>query len=48
VSNLRPPHFPSADHSADEITCMEFVELVTDYLENALDASALDLLRSTW
>jgi predicted anti-sigma-YlaC factor YlaD len=48
VSNPRPPHLhPSAaasDLGADEITCVEFVELVTDYLEGALHPSALDLV----
>jgi predicted anti-sigma-YlaC factor YlaD len=48
VSNLHPPHVASSgsgpDRSADEITCMEFVELVTEYLEGVLDASALDLV----
>jgi predicted anti-sigma-YlaC factor YlaD len=32
------------DVTADEVTCMEFVELVTDYLEGALDGAALDLV----
>ena len=47
MSHLRPPHRASSgasDHSTDEIVCIEFVELITDYLEGALDASALDLV----
>jgi predicted anti-sigma-YlaC factor YlaD len=30
--------------SADEVTCREFVELVTEYLDGALTASALELV----
>lgn len=31
-------------HSADEVTCREFVELVTDYLERALAEERLCLV----
>jgi predicted anti-sigma-YlaC factor YlaD len=34
-----PPSYPTA--SADEITCQQFVELVTDYFEGALASRTL-------
>jgi predicted anti-sigma-YlaC factor YlaD len=47
VSGDRFPHPelpPDGDASAHEVTCREFVELVTDYLEGTLAPSALDLV----
>ena len=47
MSDHRPPHleFPTAgDRDAHEITCQEFVELVTEYLEGTLASTRLDLV----
>jgi predicted anti-sigma-YlaC factor YlaD len=45
VDNPRPPHndhrTSEFDASIDEVTCQEFVEIVTDYFEGALDARTL-------
>lgn len=32
------------EHRHDEVTCVEFVELVTDYLERALPERRVDLI----
>ena len=44
-----PPHPPHNGHSAseydlpvDEVTCQQFVELVTEYFEGALEARTLN------
>jgi hypothetical protein len=39
---VRPAGVPETN--ADEVTCREFVELVTAYLDGALDSSALELV----
>jgi predicted anti-sigma-YlaC factor YlaD len=45
VDDLRPPrHGPIAgdfDVTADEVTCRQFVELITDYLEGTLPTRTL-------
>jgi anti-sigma factor RsiW len=48
VPDSAPTHPPPNSHSAsefdlpaDEVTCQEFVELVTEYFEGALDARTL-------
>jgi predicted anti-sigma-YlaC factor YlaD len=40
MENSGPSHHPRGDFSAaaDDVTCREFVELVTDYFEGALGA----------
>jgi predicted anti-sigma-YlaC factor YlaD len=47
VSDHRPPPPappPAVDLSAHEISCQEFVELVTEYLEGTLPPMRLDLV----
>ena len=45
MDNLRAPHdgHPASDFdvSTDEVTCREFVEIVTDYFEDALSSRTL-------
>ena len=45
MDNSRPPHNGHQDRefsvNADEVTCQQFVEMVTDYFEGALEPHTL-------
>ena len=45
MDNSRPPHNGHQDRefsvTADEVTCQQFVEMVTDYFEGALEPHTL-------
>ena len=48
MDNSRPPHnghqLREFSVTADEVTCQQFVELITDYLEGALPTRSLGLV----